>query len=38
METQRQWSDRAFARTTPVILALYSILALTAKLWCHRTA
>jgi hypothetical protein len=31
METQRQWSDRAIARTTPVILALYSIVALTAK-------
>jgi hypothetical protein len=32
METQRQWSDRAIARTTPVILALYSIVT-----WCaHR--
>ena len=31
METQRQWSDRAIARTTPVILALYSIVALTAR-------
>jgi hypothetical protein len=31
METQRQWSDRAIACTTPVILALYSIVALTAK-------
>lgn len=31
METQRQWSDRAIACTTPVILALYSIVALAAK-------
>ncbi|WP_211223748.1 transposase [Massilia niastensis] len=31
METQRQWSDRAIACSTPVILALYSIVALTAR-------
>jgi hypothetical protein len=31
METQRQWSGRAVARTTPAILALYSIVTLTAK-------
>ena len=31
METQRQWSGRAIARTTPAILALYSIVTLTAK-------
>lgn len=31
METQRQWSARAIACTTPVILALYSIVALTAR-------
>ncbi|WP_229505441.1 IS701 family transposase [Massilia mucilaginosa] len=31
METQRQWSDRAIACTTPVILALYSIVALAAR-------
>ena len=31
METQRQWSDLAIGRTTPVILALYSIVALLAK-------
>jgi hypothetical protein len=31
METQRQWSDRAIARTTPVILALYSLVTLFAK-------
>jgi hypothetical protein len=31
MEIQRQWSDRAIACTTPVILALYSIVALTVR-------
>jgi hypothetical protein len=31
METQRQWPSRAIARTTPAILALYSIVTLTAK-------
>ncbi|WP_167238142.1 hypothetical protein [Massilia genomosp. 1] len=31
METQRQWSDRAIACSTPVILALYSLVALAAK-------
>ena len=31
LETQRQWSDLAIGRTTPVILALYSIVALLAK-------
>ena len=31
METQRQWSSRAIACTTPVILALYSIVTLTAR-------
>jgi hypothetical protein len=31
METQRQWSARAIACTTPVILALYSIVTLTAR-------
>ena len=25
METQRQWSDRAIERTTPLIFALYSL-------------
>jgi hypothetical protein len=28
VETQRQWSDRAIARTTPVLLALFSIVTL----------
>ena len=32
METQRQWNDRAIARTTPALLSLYSIITLTAHL------
>lgn len=31
METQRQWSDRAIARTTPVLLSLYSVVTLLAR-------
>ncbi len=31
METQRQWSDRAIARTTPLVLGLYSIVTLMAR-------
>jgi hypothetical protein len=30
LETQRQWSDRAIARTTPALLALFSLVALWA--------
>jgi hypothetical protein len=30
METQRQWSDLAIARTTPVLLGLFSLVALMA--------
>ena len=30
VETQRQWSDRAIARTTPVLLALFSIVTVLA--------
>jgi len=30
VETQRQWSDRAVARTTPCLLALFSIVTLLA--------
>ena len=30
VETQRQWSDQAIARTTPVLLALFSVVALWA--------
>ncbi|HYN63775.1 MAG TPA: transposase [Candidatus Limnocylindrales bacterium] len=33
METQRQWSDLAIARTTPVLLGLYSVVALLAVRW-----
>jgi hypothetical protein len=31
VETQRQWSDTAIARTTPCLLALFSIIALLAN-------
>lgn len=31
VETQRQWSDRAIARTTPVLLALFSLVTLLAQ-------
>ena len=31
VETQRQWSDLAIARTTPVLLALFSIVTLLAE-------
>ncbi len=30
VETQRQWSDKAIARTTPCLLGLFSIVALLA--------
>jgi len=30
METQRQWSDLVIARTTPVLLSLFSLIALLA--------
>jgi hypothetical protein len=33
VETQRQWSGRAVARTTPVLLGLYSVLTLLALRW-----
>ena len=36
VETQRQWSDRAIARTTPCLLALFSIVTLlAARLDCR---
>src|SRR5687767_6255607 len=40
VETQRQWSDRAIARTTPCLLALFSIVALLAARLdrCARSA
>ena len=31
VETQRQWSDLAIARTTPVLFGLYSIVTLLAN-------
>jgi hypothetical protein len=38
METQRQWHDRAMARTTPVLLSLSSIITLTAQLLIEKGA
>jgi DDE superfamily endonuclease len=38
METQRQWNERAIARTTPALLSLYSVIALTAHLLIHKGA
>jgi hypothetical protein len=31
VETQRQWSDKAIARTTPVLLGLFSFVTLLAN-------
>jgi hypothetical protein len=36
VETQRQWSDRAIARTTPCLLALFSITTLLAAHLGHQ--
>src|SRR3989304_3340553 len=33
VETQRQWSDKAIARTTPILLGLYSLITLLAHEW-----
>ena len=38
METQRQWNDQAIARTTPVVLALFAIVALLADTLHEKTA
>ena len=38
METQRQWNDRAIARTTPALLSLYSIVTLAAQLLLEQGA
>jgi hypothetical protein len=38
METQRQWSDQAIARTTPVLLALYSLVTWLAHLSLSQSA
>jgi hypothetical protein len=37
VETQRQWSDKAIARTTPCLLGLFSVIALLATRLDHRT-
>ena len=36
VETQRQWSDRAIARTTPCLLGLFSVVTLLAARLGHR--
>jgi DDE superfamily endonuclease len=36
VETQRQWSDRAIARTTPCLLGLFSVVTLLAARLDHR--
>jgi hypothetical protein len=36
VETQRQWSALAIARTTPLLLALYSLVCLMAHRWQDR--
>ena len=33
IETQRQWNDKAIARTTPMLFALFSIVTLLAHQW-----
>jgi hypothetical protein len=35
LETQRQWSDLAIARTTPALLGLFSLIALIAQTLTH---
>jgi hypothetical protein len=36
LETQRQWSDQAIARTTPVLLALFSLVTVLALRLSHE--
>ena len=38
METQRPWNDQAIARTTPVVLALFAMVALLADTRSKKTA
>ncbi len=38
METQRQWNDRAIARSTPALLRLFSIITMTAHLLIEKGA
>jgi len=33
LETQRQWSDHAMARTTPILLALFALVTILALEW-----
>ena len=37
METQRQWSDLAIARTTPILLGLFSLVTLLADQRLRRS-
>ena len=37
VETQRQWSDKAIARTTPCLLGLFSLVALLGRTLTPRT-
>jgi len=34
VETQRQWTDKAISRTTPVLLGLFSLVTLLARRLC----
>ena len=36
VETQRQWSDKAIARTAPILLGLYSLITLLAHEWAAQ--
>ena len=36
VETQRQWSDQAIARTTPILLGLFSFITLLAYDWAEN--
>lgn len=36
VETQRQWSDWAIARTTPALLGLFSLVTLLANVHAHK--
>ncbi len=38
METQRQWNDQAIARSTPLVLALFALVALWAHTLIKKTA
>ena len=38
METQRQWNDQAIARTTPLVLALFAMVAILADTLIKKTA